>query len=489
VISPTVWNPKDPAQLPGVMAKIRFPALKPWNESPILRAMLEAKRDLNSATGYKTMIVVTDGMDNRYQHDTVLNPKGLSIPALLRSEFTGSGIAVHVVGFKLPDHEEAETKKQFGTVETLNPPGSFTDTDDAENLALAIRKALQKSIHYWIETPTSVLAPGISRTGAEIGTTGSGARWFTTGLKPGVWKVRILPVPYLVRETVLAPADRLLLELDYGLNGLTLRRAPWAALDFPASPWSAARDWRLSLIQNQRDGPGYRGLISLERQYDPGETVLQLPRPNGIWFDLKPSQPNANPIAIEWHEIRGYPAATWAMSSPAWPESQTGPDRPVLSAWWNPNQEPRIAGRFDQDVDFQKWTELSGKSLPIDGDPVTIESLAVEDHVVATSPTKRERKPCLVVRLKHDPNNPAEVRIRGATFQGQSLWQYVPAGRSTALFWPATDHTLESLSAIEFVSIRALRRLAIQQGYTAKLSGLPAPDPADERPLPPLPLP
>ncbi|MCZ2342100.1 MAG: VWA domain-containing protein [Bacteroidales bacterium] len=489
VIAPTVWNPKAPLQLPGVMAKIRYPALTPWNESPILRTMLAAQRDFQAAVGYKTMIVVTDGMDNRYQQDKELNPNGLAIPALLRTEFAQTGIAVHIVGFKLPQQEEAEAKKQFEIVETFDPPGSYTDTDDADNLAVAIRKALRKSIRYGIETSANIPAPGMSRSGAEVGTTDGGERWFSAGLKPGAWKVRFHPAPHLVRETYLAPADRLLLELDQGLTGWTLRRSAWAERDFPFAPWATARDWRLSLIQNQREGAGYRGLVALERRYDPDETVLQVPHPDAVWFDLATPQENAAPLAMEWHATPGYPAAAWSLSCPDWEETPSGPARPKISVWWNPDQEPSIAGRLDKGIDFRKLDELPGKKLFLDGTPITIRFAGLEDHIVATSPTNRSRQKCLVVRVQHGPTHPVAVRVRGTSFTGHSLWQYGPAGVSTALFWPATEHSWDDLSALELISLRAMRRHAEQRGFHVKLTNLPTPDPADERPPPPLPLP
>ena len=311
VVPVTVRKENDAKQLADVMAKVDYPALVPWNESPILRSMLAAKADFKSETGYKTMVVVTDGMDNRFKTDKVLNPKGESIPALLREEFDGSGITAHVIGFKLAEPEEDVVRKQFDTVQTLDPPGTFTDTDNAEELGRAIRRALRQSVRFWIETPANVIAPAVPKLGLEVGTDGGGDRWFRNGLKPGAWKLRVLDRPYLVAESFLAPADRLLLDLVPQGSGLALRRAAWTATDFPTRPWAAARDWRFSLIQNQQAGAGYRGLAVLERKFDPGETVLQVPHPREIWFNLKPADPNADPIAVEWHRTPGYPAAAW----------------------------------------------------------------------------------------------------------------------------------------------------------------------------------
>ncbi|MCE9562688.1 MAG: VWA domain-containing protein [Planctomycetes bacterium] len=490
IIPPTKWDPADVKATETLLKRVRYPALEPWNESPVLRAMLEAKADLVKAIGYKTMIVLTDGADNRYEKDLVVNPKGKAVPAVLRDEFRGSGIAVHVVGFRLPADEEAIVRKQFEALKELDPPGSFTPAEDVKSLEVALRRALRRTVRYQILSPENVLLPGIPDTGLAVGIAGGGDRWYTPGLLPGAEKVRILASPYLVREVDLAAGDRLLLDLRETSDGLRVGRAEYAANDFPGRPWAVGRDWRLTVAQNQRVGIGMSALCFMERKYDPAERTLIQPRPKQVWFDLRPAGDKHAPIAVTWAHTPGYPAAAWTVDSPGWPDrADGGPSRPVLSAWWNPDQEPTVASRLDRGIDFRNLSEISGRKLFADGDPIRILGAAIEEHVVDVAPGVRKRVSCLAVRVAHDPQNPIRVRVKGLIHSGTASWYYPEVGRSTALFWPVDAEAIAKLTAIELVSIRALRREAEARGFTATFGELAAPDPGDTRPPPPLPLP
>src|SRR5262249_15596254 len=59
---PKRWERK---QLEGLMREVRYPALEPWNQTPLVRAMWRAKQEGFPANfkGFKTLLVLTDGMD------------------------------------------------------------------------------------------------------------------------------------------------------------------------------------------------------------------------------------------------------------------------------------------------------------------------------------------------------------------------------------------------------------------------------------------
>lgn len=487
IVAPVAW---DPAKADELVAKVKYPALEPWNESPVLRSMFEAKKDFPAVAGYKTMVVLTDGADNRFANDKVINPDKKPLPDVLRNEFRNSGVTVHVVGFRLPEAEEAEVRKQFEVVTTLDPPGTFTPAADAEQLAKAIRTALVPTVRYWIEWPENIVIPGVPNGGLAVGTAGGGDRWFTPGMNAGPYKVRVLAAPYLVREIDLVPADRLLLEVTNGTGGLAVGRANWPATDYPTRPWSPARNWRLTLLQNQKVGSALVGLAAFSRTYEAAEKTVQLPHPRQVWFDVSPGGDNATPLALEWAMAPGYPADAWGIRVPGWPtRADGGPARPVVRTWLNPDQEPRVADRVFRGADFSAIADLANRKLSVDDDAVAIQNVAVEEHTVATSPGNREKQRCLVVRLTHGADNLVRVRIRGVDHKGSALWAYPAAGETTALFWPVSEKAADSLEAIELISVRAMKRTASTRGFAASLQDLGAPDPADERPRPPLPLP
>ncbi len=490
VIAPMKWNPADTKATEALLKRVRYPALEPWNESPVLRAMLEAKADLTQATGYKSMIVLTDGADNRYAKDKIVNPNGKSVPDVIRDEFRMSGIAVHAIGFRLPKAEEDLVTKQFGVLKTLDPPGSFTPAEDVQSLESALRKALRRTVRFQILSPENVLLPGIPETGLAVGLPGGGDRWYAPGLKPGAEKVRILASPYLVKEVDLRAGDRLLLDLRNGPTGLQVGRAEYAANDYPGRPWVTARDWRLTLAQNQRQAKGMSSLLFMERRFDPAEQTLIQPRPKQTWFELLPAGDENRLPAVRWSSTSGYPATAWTLDSPQWPSRTDGsPARPVIKTWWNPDQEPRIATRFDAGIDFRNLGELTDRKLFIDGEPAQLLGVAIEEHIVDVGLSDRKRMACLAVRVAHAPANPVQVYVRGLGQHGRAAWFYPEAARSTTLFWPVDQETAKKLTALEFVSVRELKRTAEQRGFSASLRDVPAPDPADTRPPPPIALP
>ena len=489
IIPPTIWNPRDPMQLPSVLEKVRYPALVPWNESPVLRAMFEAKSDFQDVRDSKTLVVITDGLDNRFHKDAVINPKRLPFPDVLRSEFLGTGITVHVIGFRLPAAESAEVRKQFEVVTSLEPPGTYSTTETAEELGQAIRRALPQNLRYWIENFANELVPGLSRQGCEVGRSGGGERWFLPGLSPGAYKLRLRDRPDLVQEVQLERSDRLLMKLRDSRSGLRLERAAWTIDDFPNRPWQAARDWRATLLQNQRLGNGFEGFLALERTYSARETVLQQPQPRTVWLELHAADLPEEALATEWYELPGYPASTWAIASPAWPDSANATARPELKVWWNPDQELVVADRLRRGIDFRSLEELQNRRLFIEGQPVWLQSIAVESHTLATRPREREQVSCLTLRLRHDPQQAVQVQIRGLDYRGQALWRYPSVGRTTIHFWGVDSQSLQVLEAVDLISVRSFCRDAERRGYHLQFSGLPAPDPADQRPQPPLPLP
>ena len=51
---PVTWDPEDANQLRNLMAKVQYPALEPWNETPLVRTLVMAKADLKEKKAAKT---------------------------------------------------------------------------------------------------------------------------------------------------------------------------------------------------------------------------------------------------------------------------------------------------------------------------------------------------------------------------------------------------------------------------------------------------
>src|SRR5258708_38772692 len=90
--------------------------LIPWNETPLVEAMLKAKIDFKGKSGFKTLLVLTDGEDNLFKKD---------IEKELRREFggeeSGNRIMINMILFNDDPREVEKAEKQFKKViETLN---------------------------------------------------------------------------------------------------------------------------------------------------------------------------------------------------------------------------------------------------------------------------------------------------------------------------------------------------------------------------------
>ena len=125
VQKPFAW---DPTMLDSLMKEVA--AIEPWNESPILRTMIWAAEDLRGVAGSKSLLVLTDGMDNRWTIDRQVNPNGLDVAASLGSHFAGSDIAVNVIAFRVASAaEQQQVRAQFEAVERFHVPGMFATAD------------------------------------------------------------------------------------------------------------------------------------------------------------------------------------------------------------------------------------------------------------------------------------------------------------------------------------------------------------------------
>lgn len=489
---PIQWDPKDTGQLAALMKKVQYPALVPWNESPIVRSMLMAKNDLKNATGFKTLLVLTDGMDNCFKDDKQYNPKGLDIPTVLRESFQDSGIAVNIIGFKVVNKEEATARAQFKTIEDLPLPGKFLTVNDANELAIQLERAMRQRLRYWLDREDNSLAPGTPSDGLDVSTIGSNDQWYPQLLTPSGYKVRTYTSQRLQKSIILDPGDLLLVDLDDAKKGQELRRGVYSREDYPGKPWKEAGNWRFAALQNQRLGDqGLQMLTTLERVPTQTEVILQVIKPRDFWFELRPRQTVTTPFAQRWVYHAGYPAPAWSLDVPAWPllPDVGTPALPAIRAWWNPDQEWPAAAAVETGPTLKSLLDVVKRSVPVGDDGVVIENVQVEKHVVQTKPGLREAQSCLVVRLRYDPLQPVRARTRGLSFEGQEHRWYTEAGCYTGLFWPVTEQQAKTaLTGVGIVSLTAFKRDAEQRGYTIDLDKLAAPQANDVKPQPPVEL-
>src|SRR5262249_5528861 len=74
--------------------------LQPYFGTPLLQAMgRAANEDLRDAKGIRTLLVLTDGADNRFATNRVFNPRNQKIADFIGENFKPMGIRIHMVFF------------------------------------------------------------------------------------------------------------------------------------------------------------------------------------------------------------------------------------------------------------------------------------------------------------------------------------------------------------------------------------------------------
>jgi hypothetical protein len=487
LLEPTAWNPEDAKQLPALVKKIR--ELEPWNESPIVQTMLMAKDDLAKAKGNKTLIVLTDGYDNRFGKDKKTDK---SIATTLREAFQDSGITVNVVGFKFESKEEEDlARRQFKVLETLTPPGRFFATNEAGKLAAQLREAMRQRLRYWIDREDNEKLPEIPETGLELSARGND-RWyrFPESLPPGGYKKRVDTNRRVLQNVIVNRGDLLLLDLVPGANGVEWRRAFVTRDDYGDKPAESSGDWRLAALQNQRvKDRGLQMLLMLDKAPEKAEATLQELRPRETWIEVDSSAGPGASFDLRWGYQPGYAAPAWNVESPEWPAlrgTQTT-SKPLVRMWWSPVLDTPPDAFVARSPDLLTLLNATNISRPMEGETVVIDRIAVETHRVETQPGKFEDKPCLVVRVTHPRAKPVKVRVEGVTPAGQEHRYYPEAGKYTALFWPVTEAQASSgLSRINLISINRFKSQGEKNGHYILLDKLNEPQSTDVRPQTPI---
>jgi hypothetical protein len=456
-----------------------------------MRTILRAKDDLADAIGFKTIVVLTDGMDNRFDKDAQFNPDKKSIPAMLQEKFQDSGIAVHIVGFRIPGKEIQTAHAQFKEIEDLKPPGKFYTVNDAAELAAALSKATRQRLAYWIDRQDNAPVAGVPEGGLDVTVQGANDQWFPGGLDPGGYKVRLNTPQAMHKSVVIDLGDLLLVQIANQKRGreadVEFLRGIYSRDDFPGKHALIKNGWRMAVLQNQREGDTTAQLLmTLEKLPVAGEAVLQLVKPRQTWVEVIPDVKNPSRQAVRWLYQPGYPAPTWSVDARAWPTADDGkgPAPPVLRVWWSPDLEANAAAVLTRGPATPDLMALHNHAVTVEGAQVALDSVSVEEHFVETAPGERTLQKCLVVRMSHELGPAVWVRPAGLRFDGQEHRFYHDAKKYTGLFWPVNEAEItKSLQSIGVISLTAFKRDAELRGFYIE-DRLPPPAASDVRPRP-----
>ena len=483
---PVAWKPE---LLEPLMKEVA--GIQPWNESPILRTMLQAAGDLRGTIGPKTLLVLTDGMDNRWAIDRQSNPGGLDVATALRSYFDRQDVAVNVIGYRADPAERDQVRAQFEGVKKFHEPGLFETADASHDLIAKLELAMQPALRYTI-TQGENRTVDDSPLGFEVQDVQAGSLGKPRVLESGSYQLRLRTTDDPSCRFIINDGDWLLVRITNTLRGPSFDRDLYSNVVFGVRQprEDSLSGWRLWAIQNQFVEPSKLQMTAtFEKRSDRREPILQVVRPREIWFDLKPvgdDSPRSGTslrVADQW----GYPAAAWKLDVSGWPATpgSSSPATPVLQVWWDADNEAVPAALIERRREFTLNDDLGGYRFAIDGLPGTIESVQVEDHEVDVGKGTKETRACLVVRVAYPKNRPIWARPYGLAIEGSEHRLYEHDGKYTGLFWPVTRTQADTaLQRLGFISIEAFRRDAQRRGATLRLDNLETPGSQDVPPPP-----
>jgi hypothetical protein len=120
----------------------RLKTLKPWGESPIFLALMQALNDFSGEDAYadRHVVVITDGMNYQF------NPPPEAAPSLkdVETAYASHGVGVDIVGFGIPDQERSTAVSDF-TQLAQGTKGSFTLATNASSLIRRLDQLLVKT--------------------------------------------------------------------------------------------------------------------------------------------------------------------------------------------------------------------------------------------------------------------------------------------------------------------------------------------------------
>jgi Mg-chelatase subunit ChlD len=487
---PIIWG-QNPGDFDDLMAKVD--RLVPVNNTPIVHAMMKAKEDFNNVSGFKTMVILTDGMDTCFerrkyppkvfdgesQGDYLYNKTGTrKISEFLIEQFKDKPMAIdfRMVGFQLDTEEAQLSKDQFGeAMDALK--GKLHYVNQTSELIDKLKDALrQKRLTFRLEDRRGVpvMLPGVSQEGYEISRADAGLEWYKP-LPHGLYRARVATYSQDIQT---GPGDLLLSTLtrDERFERVVFSKERRNA----SKPFRETGDWRMAVLKNQYTAGGSAEMLVTVEDYkstlaDPMGTLQQI-HPGFMWMEVTPKG-MAKSVPVHWGNVTGYPAPAYRVEALGWTDGVA----PVLEAWWIKDTVPQAHASVARDLTRSLQADFKQpREHRVEGDRFTIENVSYERLFVEIVPGERRQRDCLVVRGSYDAGRPVLVRLRGPEINPEHLF-YTRAGKYTGIFYPVTrDQAEKQPFSLEMTSIEAFKN---SRGVThVKIDDLEPPNLDDKGP-------
>ena len=489
IIPQQVWDPSNTEMLNLIISQLMFPKIQPWNSSPIIRSISKAIKDFDNIEGGKFLIAFTDGLDNRIHNDKVINPNSKQASEVLFSILDGTGIQSQIISFKAIESEESEMRKQFSSIEQLEPPGYFVKAENIEEVASKINKFLNPQLKVQIDNLYNLPVKSINENYLEITTLGNGDKWFLNGLKAGYYNIRLSNYPGIRSIIKIDENDRLLLQLkkqnDIQEFKPYFEKYNWAKNDFSKRISIEKQGWHSSVLSSKYQMNDYSFLVSLDKLAEKDQSVLSIIKPREIWWEINSDNGNKQNFISKISRRFDYPGNVWQFDIKG-NFSNLKLDNlspPKLSAWWTINQEVPFTVKLVKGIDYESWADLEGRYIDIDGKRILIKNCSLDEYPILSETGEFKKTKCFVIAITHPIDFPLILKTESVTSLNKEGHFYKGTGQTIYAFYPVG--IIPPLpTSLEFIPVERIKNNAEKNGLFLDFNSLPQPDSSDFYPDP-----
>lgn len=470
VLPPTIWDPDAKTNIEDLVNKLTYPASEPWNESPMVASLIAASRDfVNEEDNFRTVVVITDGYDNRIEADGVNNPGGVSADNVIRSAFSGKGIALNVIGFRVDQPDVKKTADSLSVVTELIPPGRYVQVDKAEDLISAIRACLTSTVQYELHSIASGSdQPATSPVVLSESPPQGAIHWSDAALDPGTYEVRSIAgnnqTPQIITTIELNRGDQLLLErtLDNKLSISTNDVYPGSQSQYRST---GIFDVDLVPVVAKQFDASSRRLFVQRKDLRP----LGVRPPGDLWLSV---ESDTSRLPVRWYREADVPGCSYHMDLLSAQGSVEGHTINVVLT----NSPAVPVGRLVRDRDFKHFADLAPATWQDSAGVVRLVDAKIEISQTPDKTGANTPQSCFVLRLECPEGAAFRVRPVGLTAQGSEELYFASANAYTYRAWPLTEADVErSLQALELISVNQVVDAANRSGSLLKFPTLANP--------------
>jgi hypothetical protein len=451
------WDRNDTQLRSAVVDSISYPRLEPWNESPLFATILAASSDLKDYDGTRSLVVITDGHDNRIASDPVANPLSLPESKWLEKHFNGTGITVNVIAFRVENKDKKNAREQLSTVERLLPPGKFVEIDQTAELATALRQMINVTPSITMHRMDS-RGNHADRIQLAISNPKDTALTWTNQLEAGLYEVAGNTNEKSTLIQVRDGDQLVLADLSSGSKPSSQGRFNlWPVMQHELQ-WCRQKQagrWQLGLQPLvSSDASRIEKLLVLWAP-SPGDTI-SVQSPRGLWIE---ATQQGKPLQVRWQSSSEQPGAAFDISA-----RRVGGDDPEYKVWVSDQRAIPVAS-LRKGTHFLHSSDIAPAKIQVSGGNVSLLSASIETHPVVDQGGDTKALPCLVLRAEMPSGSIHLLRTEGLFFEGFDEQYYRELGQYTLRLWPVTmEQVDQSLNAIHLISIEDFKRAAEQNG-------------------------